>query len=68
MSPTTVNISESPKIRNCGAIQKMESLSFSFKAEFLLLCSIIAAETMEKVAMKRPIPTLWRGVIPSHFL
>ncbi|KAG5525715.1 hypothetical protein RHGRI_032122 [Rhododendron griersonianum] len=67
MRPTAVNISESPKITNCGVIQKMEITLFSSTYEFLLLFSIRAAKTMEKVATKRPNPILCRGWIPDSW-
>ena len=59
-----MNISDKPKIRNCGAIQKMVRVSF-INADFRLLFSTIAAETIEKVAINSPIPTLCREVIPE---
>lgn len=54
-------------MRNCGAIQKMEIVLLDVKAMFLLLFSTIAAETMEKVTVKRPMPMRWRGDTPEVF-
>ena len=60
-----MNISDSPNIINCGAIQKIDRVSFRCKATFLLFFSTIAAETIEKVAINSPMPTLCRGEIPE---
>lgn len=65
MSPTAVNISDNPKIRNCGVIQKIDIVSFKFTAESLLLFSVMAAETIEKVERKRPKPIRFKGEIPE---
>ena len=45
---------------NCGAIQRIERLE-----ECRRFCSTNAAETMENVATKRPVPTRWSGVMPE---
>ncbi|KAG7031345.1 hypothetical protein SDJN02_05385, partial [Cucurbita argyrosperma subsp. argyrosperma] len=66
MSPTAVNISDNPKIRNCGVIQKIDIVWFEFTAESLLFFSIIAAETIENVERKRPKPIRFKGEIPER--
>uniref|UniRef100_A0A0A9FAD9 Uncharacterized protein n=1 Tax=Arundo donax TaxID=35708 RepID=A0A0A9FAD9_ARUDO len=64
MSPTAVNISDSPNTRNCGAIQKMERSRPPWTLSERLRASTSAAATMENVTAKRPTPMRWSGVIP----
>lgn len=67
MRPTAVNISDSPKIMNCGVIQKMDRVWLRFTAASLLFFSMRAAETIEKVARKRPMPIRCKGEIPDSW-
>ena len=49
---------------NCGAIQRIER-DEPTREEFRRFFSTNAAETMENVATKRPVPTRWRGEMPE---